>query len=242
VRNLTNFGAFVEIEEGIDGLVHISDLSWTRRIHHPSEVLKKGDKVEVVILNVDKENRRVSLGYKQLIEDPWENLAKTYPVGTNVQGKILRLLERGVIVDLPGDVEGFVPLTQLGRPEIRKPAEAFSIGEEIPLKIIEFDLANKKIILSAKAYFEDREKSELEAYLEKHPVKSLTVGDVAGSAGTKEEAETTPEKKRATKAEEEESSEEMEEGESVEQAEEEPASIKEEEEEKTSENQEPSTT
>jgi len=181
VRNLTNFGAFVEIEEGIDGLVHISDLSWTRRIHHPSEVLKKGDKVEVVILNVDKQNRRVSLGYKQLIEDPWEHLATVYPVGMAVEGKILRLLERGVIVELPEDVEGFVPLTQLGRTDIHKPAEAFSVGEKIPLKVIEFDLDNRKIILSAKAYFEDREKAELQEYLDKHPVKKLTMGDVAGA-------------------------------------------------------------
>jgi small subunit ribosomal protein S1 len=182
IRNLTNFGAFVEIEEGIDGLVHISDLSWTRRIHHPSEVLKKGDKAEVVILNVDKQNRRVSLGYKQLIEDPWEHLATVYPVGTTVEGKILRLLERGVIVELPEDVEGFVPLTQLGRTDIHKPAEAFSVGEKIPLKVIEFDLSNRKIILSAKAYFEDREKAELQDYLDKHPVKKLTMGDVAGAA------------------------------------------------------------
>ena len=181
VRNLTNFGAFVEIEEGIDGLVHISDLSWTRRIHHPSEVLKKGDKVEVTILNIDKDNRRVSLGYKQLIEDPWEHLSEVYPVGTNVQGNILRLLERGVIVELPESVEGFVPLTQLGRPDIRKPAEAFSVGEEIPLKVIEFDLSNRKIILSAKAYFEDHEKTELESYLAEHPVRSMTMGEVAGA-------------------------------------------------------------
>ncbi len=181
VRNLTNFGAFVEIEEGIDGLVHISDLSWTRRIHHPSEVLKKGDKVEVVILNIDKQNRRVSLGYKQLIEDPWEHLATIYPLGGTVEGKILRLLERGVIVELPEDVEGFVPLTQLGRTDIHKPAEAFSVGEKIPLKVIEFDLENRKIILSAKAYFEDREKAELDEYLAKHQVKKLTMGDVAGA-------------------------------------------------------------
>jgi small subunit ribosomal protein S1 len=196
VRNLTNFGAFVEIEEGIDGLVHISDLSWTRRIHHPSEVLKKGDKVEVVILNVDKDSRRVSLGYKQLIEDPWEHLATVYPVGTTVEGKILRLLERGVIVELPEDVEGFVPLTQLGGPDIHKPAEAFSVGEKIPLKIIEFDLDNRKIILSAKAYFDDREKVELEEYLSKHPVKTLTVGEAAGTEGVDtsdaEQKEKTP--------------------------------------------------
>ena len=187
IRNLTNFGAFVEIEEGIDGLVHISDLSWTRRIHHPSEVLKKGDRAEVVILNVDKQNRRVSLGYKQLIEDPWERLAAVYPVGTTVDGKILRLLERGVIVELPEDVEGFVPLTQLGRTDIHKPAEAFSVGETIPLKVIEFDLDNRKIILSAKAYFEDREKTELQEYLDKHPVKKLTMGEVAGAESSGED-------------------------------------------------------
>jgi len=196
VRNLTNFGAFVEIEEGIDGLVHISDLSWTRRIHHPSEVLKKGDKVEVAILNIDKENRRVSLGYKQLIEDPWDHLAEVYPVGATVSGKILRLLDRGVIVELPEDVEGFVPLTQLGCPDIRKPAEAFSIGEEIPLKVIEFDLSNRKIILSAKAYFEDHEKAELETYLAKHPVKSITVGEVAGEESTEKPTEAPSEKEK----------------------------------------------
>ena len=234
VRNLTNFGAFVEIEEGIDGLVHISDLSWTRRIHHPSEVLKKGDKVEVAILNIDKENRRVSLGYKQLIEDPWEHLAEVYPVGTNVQGKILRLLERGVIVELPEDVEGFVPLTQLGRPEIRKPAEAFSVGEEIPLKVIEFDLGNRKIILSAKAYFEDREKAELEAYLEKHPVKSLTVGEVAGAEGMGKITGTLSEEKKPAQEEEQEDAQQSEE--------EPPSSESDEEEEKPPESQESSST
>ncbi|MFC1682895.1 30S ribosomal protein S1, partial [Candidatus Zixiibacteriota bacterium] len=197
VRNLTNFGAFVEIEEGIDGLVHISDLSWTRRIHHPSEVLKKGDKVEVAILNVDKDNRRVSLGYKQLIEDPWEHLATVYPEGTAVNGKILRLLERGVIVELPESVEGFVPLTQLGRPDIHKPAEAFSVGEEIPLKVLEFDLGNRKIILSAKAYFEDHEKTELEEYLAKHPVKTLTMAEVAGAEEMGKASQALPQEEAA---------------------------------------------
>ncbi len=242
VRNLTNFGAFVEIEEGIDGLVHISDLSWTHRIHHPSEVVKKGDKVEVVILNVDKENRRVSLGYKQLIEDPWEHLSEVYHVGTNVPGKILRLLERGVIVELPEDVEGFVPLTQLGRPEIHKPSEAFSTGEEIPLKVIEFDLSNRKIILSARAYFEDHEKSELEAYLARHPVKSLTVGDVASSENVEKATEAPSKAKKAGPAEGTPSPPPKTQTESEDQAEEEtPSDIEKEAEGKTTENQESST-
>ncbi|MBT5831713.1 MAG: 30S ribosomal protein S1, partial [Candidatus Latescibacteria bacterium] len=107
VRNLTNFGAFVEIEDGIDGLVHISDMSWTKRIRHPNEVVKKGQELEVVVLNIDKDRRRISLGHKQTIENPWAELAVTYAVGNPANGKVSRLLERGVVVDLDGDVEGF---------------------------------------------------------------------------------------------------------------------------------------
>ena len=114
VRNLTNFGAFVEIEEGIDGLVHISDMSWTKRIRHPSEVIKKGQELDIVVLNIDKERRRISLGHKQTIENPWAKLAVTYAVGNAVEGTISRILERGVVVDLEGYVEGFVPVSQLG--------------------------------------------------------------------------------------------------------------------------------
>jgi len=178
VRNLTAFGTFIELEEGIDGLVHISDLSWTKRIQHPSEVMKKGEKVEVVVLNVDRENRRISLGYKQLKMDPWPDLSQKYAVDKETVGKILRLLDRGVIVYLGDEVEGFVPTLHLGKPEITKPADAFNEGDELPLKVIEFDHQGKKIVLSVEAYYRGREKAELDAFLAKHPTKTQKVEEI----------------------------------------------------------------
>ena len=178
VRNLTAFGVFIELEEGIDGLVHISDLSWTKRIQHPSEEMRKGEKVEVMVLNVDRENRRISLGYKQLKKDPWPELSQKYGVGKETVGKILRLLDRGVIVDLGDEVEGSVPTIHLGKPEITKPADAFNVGDELPLKVIEFDHSGKKIVLSVDAYYRGREKTELDAFLAKHPTKTQKVEEI----------------------------------------------------------------
>ncbi|MBD3170172.1 MAG: 30S ribosomal protein S1 [candidate division Zixibacteria bacterium] len=180
VRNLTTFGAFVEIEEGIDGLVHISDMSWTKRIQHPSEIMKKGETIEVVVLNIDKENRRVSLGRKQMEGDPWPALAVKYAPGVETSGTITRLLDRGIVVELEDEVEGFVPINQLAKPDISKPSDAFNAGEEIPLKIIEFDQHNRKIVLSVSAYYRDKEKSEMDDYLSKHPTRSTKVADVVG--------------------------------------------------------------
>src|SRR5450755_465353 len=125
VRNLTSFGAFVEIEAGIDGLIHISDMSWTKRVQHPSEVVKKGDTVDVVILNIDSDNKRISLGLKQATEDPWLKIGESYPVGTELSGKVVRLMDKGVVVDIGNDIEGFVPISQLnvsGKP-IQSPAD-----------------------------------------------------------------------------------------------------------------------
>jgi small subunit ribosomal protein S1 len=152
VRNLTNFGAFVEIEEGIDGLVHISDMSWTRRISHASEVLKKGDRVEIVVLNIDKDNRRISLGFKQVTEDPWPTLVERFPLNSTVSGKVARLLERGVIVDLGDDIEGFVPFSQLGIEDIRKPSDAFWAEDALDLKVIRVDPEARRIINNLRAY------------------------------------------------------------------------------------------
>jgi small subunit ribosomal protein S1 len=178
VRNLTAFGAFIELEEGVDGLVHISDLSWTKRIQHPGEVMRKGERVEVAVLNIDKENRRISLGYKQLKEDPWPALSKKYRIGAETQGKIIRLLDRGVMVELEGEMEGFVPTDQLGKPDLNKPSDAFSAGDTVPLKVIEFDQPARKIVLSVGEYYKDREKAELEAYLSKHPTKTVKVKEL----------------------------------------------------------------
>jgi len=178
VRNLTSFGAFVEVEEGIDGLVHISDMSWTKRVQHPSEVMKKGEKVEVVVLDIDQENRRVSLGYKQAQVNPWPELAGKYAKNVETKGVITRIYERGVVVNLPGDVEGFVPLAHLGKPGIKRPSEAFKLKDELPLRVVEFDAEERKIILSVREYFEGKEKDLLDKYLAQHPSKTVKMKDV----------------------------------------------------------------
>ncbi|UCG60289.1 MAG: 30S ribosomal protein S1 [Candidatus Zixiibacteriota bacterium] len=185
VRNLTAFGAFVELEEGIDGLVHISDMSWTRRIQHPSEVMKKGDKVEVKVIKIDHENRRISLGLKQLTEDPWGDIAKKYAVGTECLGTITKVMDRGVVVDLDNMVEGFVPTAQLGSKELTDPVGVFSEGEQIPLQVIEFERHQHKIVLSVTAYYKKRERAELDDFLTKH-----------SSAGNKAIAEAMPDELR----------------------------------------------
>ncbi|MBN1294654.1 MAG: 30S ribosomal protein S1 [Candidatus Latescibacteria bacterium] len=179
VRNLTNFGAFVEIEEGIDGLVHISDMSWTKRIKHPSEVMKKGELVEVVILDIDKDNRRISLGHKQIFDDPWATLEAKFAIGMITKGDIIRILDRGVVVALENNLEGFVPAFQLGQ-DVKKPADAFDIGDELPLKVIEFDKDQRKIVLSVREYFKERDKNEFEEFKEKYKPKPVTIGDAFG--------------------------------------------------------------
>jgi len=152
VRNLTSFGAFVEIEPGIDGLIHISDMSWTKRVQHPSEVVKKNDEVEVLILNVDAENKRISLGLKQAQEDPWLRIGETYPVNTEVRGRVLRLMDKGVVVDVGNDIEGFVPLSQLGIPDIHNPAEGVKEGQVVEMKVLEVDPIHHRIVLAATGF------------------------------------------------------------------------------------------
>src|SRR5438270_1854897 len=149
VRNLTSFGAFVEIEPGIDGLIHISDMSWTKRVQHPSEVVKKGDSVDVVILNVDAENKRISLGLKQAEEDPWLRIGETYPVGTDLRGSVVRLMDKGVVVDIGNDIEGFVPNSQLNFGQPANPADAVKEGQAVELKVLEVDPIHHRIVLAA---------------------------------------------------------------------------------------------
>ena len=178
VRNLTAFGAFVELEEGIDGLVHISDMSWTRRIQHPSEIMKKGDDVDIKILKIDHDNRRISLGYKQLIEDPWPVIAQEHSVGSECLGKVIKVLDRGVVVSLDDEVEGFIPSAQLSLQEVKDPSSAFNQGDEIPLQVIEIDPNQRKIVLSVNAYFKKREQAELDEFLTKHPrLSTQTIGE-----------------------------------------------------------------
>jgi small subunit ribosomal protein S1 len=149
VRNLTSFGAFVEIEPGIDGLIHISDMSWTKRVQHPSEVVKKGDAVDVVILNIDAENKRISLGLKQAEEDPWLKIGENYPVGMELPGKVVRLMDKGVVVDIGNDIEGFVPLSQLdpkGK-DVQSPTEIVYETMNLDLRVMEVDPIHRRIVL-----------------------------------------------------------------------------------------------
>ncbi|MDP2471448.1 MAG: 30S ribosomal protein S1 [Candidatus Palauibacterales bacterium] len=152
VRNLTSFGAFVEVEPGIDGLVHISDMSWTRRVQHPSEVVRKGEAVEVVILSIDPDQKRISLGLKQVDDDPWYELAQRFEPGTETEGQVVRLLDKGLVVDLGDDVEGFVPISQLGvDEELGEPGDRFVEGDRLELKVLESDPINRRIVLSVTA-------------------------------------------------------------------------------------------
>jgi small subunit ribosomal protein S1 len=187
VRNIAAFGAFVELKEGVDGLIHISDMSWTKKINHPGELLKKGDTVEVKVLDVDQEKRRISLGIKQLTDDPWADLAKEFSVGTEIaECEIARILDRGVVVNLSADVEGFIPLNQLGQ-DVNQPSRIYKVGDKTPGKVIEFDLEGRKIVLSITEYFKDKDSSLWQNYLAQFPVKAVVEVKAPKAKGKKSE-------------------------------------------------------
>jgi small subunit ribosomal protein S1 len=150
VRNLTDFGAFIELEPGVDGLLHISDMSWTRSVGHPSEVLKKGQELESQILNIDKENKRISLGIKQIQPDPWTTVAQRYPMGSRVTGKVVRLTDFGAFVELEPGVDGLLHISQMSNRPIGTPAEIVNVGDELGLLVIRVDPNERRIGLSLK--------------------------------------------------------------------------------------------
>ncbi|MCK4754365.1 MAG: 30S ribosomal protein S1, partial [Calditrichia bacterium] len=205
VRNLTQFGAFVELEEGIDGLVHISDLSWTKKIRHPSEVVKKGDEIEVVVLGINRDERRIALGHKQIEENPWETFEDKYKVDTETTGTVSRIIDKGVIVTLPLGVDGFIPINHLGHPKLKKATEYYNTGDEVPAKVIEFDKENKKIVLSVSNYFKDKEDKEWEEYLTKQGVEKNTMEEILKSSLAKDEKKPVEKKTGAESDEKEES-------------------------------------
>ena len=173
VCSLTNFGAFVEIEDNIDGLVHISDMSWTKRIRQASEMFKKGDVIPVVVTEIDIKRRRISLSHKDAFENPWSHFTDQYAVGIEARGAISRILERGVVVSLVDEVDGFVPLSHLAIDGLQNPRQSFAEGQELPLEVIEFDKNQKKIVLSVRDYFKDKDQAEYEAYLADHPIQEV---------------------------------------------------------------------
>ncbi|MBR3479346.1 MAG: 30S ribosomal protein S1 [Prevotella sp.] len=159
VRNFTNFGVFVELEEGVDGLIHISDLSWTKKVKHPSEFTKVGEPIDVVVLDIDKENRRLSLGHKQLEDNPWDEFEAQFTVGSVHNGKILEVLEKGAVIQLAENVEGFATPKHLQKEDGSQAQQ----GEELPFKVIEFNKDSKRIILSHSRTFEDPAREEKRA-------------------------------------------------------------------------------
>jgi len=182
VRNLTEFGAFVEVEEGIDGLIHISDLSWTKRVKHPSEVLKKGDTVEAVVLNIDADNQRLSLGLKQLATDMWDEFFSHHKVGDIVQGKVARVTNFGAFVELHEGIEGLVHVSELDEKRIEKPEEAVKVGDLYAMKIIKINEGEKKIGLSIKAVKQDEYKQDLDSYREQVNATAAQTSTALGDA------------------------------------------------------------
>ena len=204
VRNFTNFGVFVELEEGVDGLIHISDLSWTKKVKHPSEFTQVGAQIDVIVLDIDKENRRLSLGHKQLEENPWDVFEEKYTVGSIHEGKISEMLEKGAVVSLEENVEGFATPKHL----VKEDGSQAQAGEVLPFKVIEFNKDSKRIILSHSRTFEDpaREEKKAAAKKARAPKKddspkienvaaSTTLGDIDALAQLKAQMEGESKKK-----------------------------------------------
>ena len=162
VRNLTSYGAFVELEEGIDGMVHVSDMSWTRKINHPSEVLKKSDEIEAIVLEVDRPNQRIALGMKQLGSDPWENIEKLYKVGDLVQGKVTKLASFGAFIGLQHDIDGLVHISQISEERVDKIKNVLKVGQDVSARVVKIDKGERRIGLSIKAasYSDEQLKEE----------------------------------------------------------------------------------
>ncbi|TMB52891.1 MAG: 30S ribosomal protein S1 [Deltaproteobacteria bacterium] len=164
IKSITDFGLFVEVEENIDGLVHVSDLHWTKKVKHPSELYRKGDEVEAVVLGIDVDNERISLGIKQLTEDPWAAIPRTYPPGTRVKGAVTSVTDFGVFVELEEGIEGLIHVSQLSAERVDKPSTLFKPGDAVEAEVTEVDPREKRIKLSIKALLKSEERDEMDAY------------------------------------------------------------------------------
>ncbi len=178
VKNITDFGLFIGIEEGIDGLVHISDLSWSKRIKHPNEIYKKGETIQAVVLNIDKEKERFSLGIKQLHPDPWESSPERYPVDSQITGKVTNVTDFGVFVELEEGVEGLIHISELGPGKIKTPVGMFQVGDEVTTKVIHVAPLERRIGLSVKRISEDEERSHFDEYAGSNKSGGTTLGSL----------------------------------------------------------------
>jgi len=197
IRNITDFGVFVGIDEGIDGLIHISDISWTQRIKHPSEVFKKGQEVEAVVLNIDSEHERFSLGIKQLHEDPWKNVPEKFHISDIVEGEIINITEFGAFVDLGEGIEGLIHVSELSTKKVDDPSKVIKIGDKIMVEIIKIDERERKIRLSRRSLEENREKADLAAFMQKQGTGKVRIGDLIAQAKSAKAEEDTPDETEA---------------------------------------------
>ncbi len=188
VRNMTAYGAFVEIEEGIDGMIHVSDMSWTRKINQPSEMLKKGDEIEATVIDIDKQNQRISLGMKQLDGDPWKDIDTKYKIGDLVTGKVTKLASFGAFVQLKDDIDGLVHISQLSEDHVSKVKDILKVGQEVEARVIKVDKAERRIGLSIKAanYSEEDLKRESEAFDNLRPGEDMVGLEQAFQAAQEE--------------------------------------------------------
>jgi len=189
IRNMTAYGAFVELDEGIDGMIHVSDLSWTRKINHPSEVFKKGDEVEAEVIDIDKTNQRISLGIKQLSEDPWKNIDQKYKIGDLVKGNVTKLASFGAFVQLQDDIDGLVHISQLSEDHVAKVKDVLKVGQEVEARVIKVDKVERRIGLSIKAanYSEEQLRKEAETFDTLRPGEDMVGLEKAFAAAEQEE-------------------------------------------------------
>jgi len=178
VKNITDFGVFIGIDEGIDGLVHISDISWTKRIRHPSEVFQKGQVVRAKVLNIDKEEKRFSLGIKQLEPDPWETIGERYPVGSVVSGTISNITDFGLFVEIEEGIEGLVHISEIGNTEKQDLLQSYQLGQRVEAKVINVSPQDRKIGLSIKKLMEEREKEEIDRFKTSSEDGAIKLGDL----------------------------------------------------------------
>jgi small subunit ribosomal protein S1 len=179
IKSITDFGVFVEIEPGIDGLVHISDLSWTKKVRHPSEIYKKGDEVEAVVLGIEVEHERVSLGIKQLTDHPWDSVAQRYPLNTRIKGKVSSVADFGVFVEIEEGIEGLIHISQLSNERVDKPSALFKVGDEVEALVVQVDSKERRIGLSIKALRAHEEREEMQAYLKReHEAARFSLEDI----------------------------------------------------------------
>jgi small subunit ribosomal protein S1 len=184
VRNLTSYGAFVELQEGIDGMVHVTDMSWTRKINHPGEVINKGDLVDAIVLEVDTSQQRISLGLKQLSDDPWEEIEQHFKIGDIVEGKVAKVASYGAFVELPNDIDGLVHISQVSEERVEKIGDVINSGDSVKARVIKIDKSERRVGLSIKAanYDADQLAAEAAAYESQTTDNLTSLGDILDEA------------------------------------------------------------